>query len=202
MNIVRYINHFVDLDGLNEDSIVVDAGACRGDVIKFLKKHSAIQDANICAIEPCRGNHETFLRDVPYALFKGSLVGANHREPTVRFQEFVGLPGWGNSFAWYEDTKRKDLKEVREYDVQVLRVTDLFTHFGIDRIDYLKLDIVGMEKSVLRTMPVGMMERVRQISMEVYTDKWSLNDVRSALRSWGFGTIVDARTNEVYGVRL
>jgi len=202
MNIVRHINHFVDLDVLNKDSVVVDAGTCRGAFIKFLKEHSAIQDKNICAIEPCRGNHEVFLQDVPYVLFKGSLVGAEHSKPTVRFQEFVGLPGWGNSFAWYGDAKREDLKEVKEYDVPVLRVTDLFTHFGIDRIDYLKLDIVGMEKSVLETMPAEMIKQVRQVSIEVYTKKWRLDDVRLKLKSLGFGTIVDTRTNEVYGIRL
>jgi len=198
---LRYICHFVDVDKLNKDSVVVDAGACKGMFVEFLKQHTAIRDENICAIEPCRGNHESF-KNTLYTLFDGSLVGADYVGPTISFQELVGLNGWGNSFEFYKNVKSSKFKGFREYEVPVLRVTDLFSHFGIDRIDYLKMDIVGMEKQVLETMPIEMAEKIGQISMETYLQVWSLRDAVSRLKTMGFDDIiVDKKKNEIYGSR-
>ena len=199
---IRHIGHFIDVDKLNEDSVVVDGGACKGAFIAFLKQHTEIRDENICAIEPSKTNHELFLQDISYALFKGVLVGADCSEPTIAFEDFVGLAGWGNSCGFYREVKHPKFQELRKYQVPVLRVVDLFSHFGISRIDYLKLDTVGMEKQVLETMPVEMAEKVGQISMEVYKQIWSLEDAESQLKAMGFDeTIVDEEKNEVYGSR-
>jgi FkbM family methyltransferase len=198
---LRLISHFIDLDKLNEDSIVLDAGASEGCFIEELLKHVNLKNENIYAIEASKRNYETCLKDKPYTVLNAALMGSDREEETIEFAEFIGLPGWGNSFSINEGTKHPKLEGFETFNAPVLKICDVFEQFGIDRIDFMKLDIIGGEKEVLETIPREIIDTVTQITIEVYIDVWSLGEAESTLHALDFETITDPEKNELYGYR-
>ncbi len=74
-----------------------------------------------------------------------------------------------------------------------LRVSTLLRHFGLDRVDYVKMDIEGGEVEVLRDE--GWMEKVGSIKVEVHPPA-TLGSCTEALRRGGFYVARDRRHGE------
>lgn len=160
-------NHQVGFDRLDKNSIVVDAGACRGTFIDFIRNKI---DCKIYAIEPCKSNFE-FLQNKGYTnvdLFNAALVGETASQ-YINFKEYVGLPEWGSIYDKKLAYKHPKFKSELQYEVETIKMGNIFEVFNIDHIDYLKLDIEGAEFDVFHSIDIDMASKIYQFSAEVHT---------------------------------
>jgi FkbM family methyltransferase len=78
-------------------------------------------------------------------------------------------------------------KSGRSIEVQCCTLGDVFDRFGLDVIDYLKMDCEGAEYDILNASGASLLKRVRRISME-YHNHPSLGpaDLETLLRENSF----------------
>jgi len=159
--------HYVNLNRLNDDSIIVDVGACQGNVIKELREHKETSKCKIFAIE-CNKKLARGLKEENFfnvEICEKALVGENI-EGDVTFFEGKRGPNWGTikpaniSDRWGSATD--------SYDVKTLKINDIFNEFGIDKIDFMKMDTEGSEKMIFETMSLEIAKKIKQISVEVH----------------------------------
>jgi len=53
------------------------------------------------------------------------------------------------------------------YSVETLRINDIFDELGIDKIDFMKVDIEGAEKIIFDAMSMETARKIKQITIEV-----------------------------------
>jgi len=160
-------NHQTDFRCIDKNSIIVDAGACQGTFIDFIRSKLYCK---IYAIEPCKSNFIA-LEDKNYtdvSLFNFALVGPN-TDQYVIFKEYIGLPEWGSIYDKELAHKHPKFKAEESYEVETMQITDIFKTLCIDHIDYLKMDIEGAEFDVLSSMDINMASKIYQLSVEVHT---------------------------------
>ncbi len=143
----------VDLRKLNKDSVVVDAGAYIGEFSDGLRRYI---DCRIISIEPTRTNIET-LKSKNTEVIEGALVGRNEpKEMTLyRFRKDTG------------NTLYPIAREYPErYSVKTVTLDDIFKM--CKRVNFLKCDIEGAEKNLIKTMTQEDADRIDQISIEFH----------------------------------
>ncbi len=162
--------HYIDLEKMRDNPVIVDAGACMGKYIEIMNKR--IKGCKIMAIECDRENIET-LREKNFSnvtICEKALIGYSFRGRMV-YHKYVGLPYSGS--IGYEKTyikkNTRKFKEVIKYEVETFGINDIFTEFDIDRIDYLKMNIEGAERDVLAAMTKETALRIGQISVSIHT---------------------------------
>ena len=159
--------HFVNIDRLNDDSIIVDVGACIGDVTKRLRVHKQTAKCKIFAIECDRRNLEVIKKQNFYnvEICEKALVGQNIDGP-VKFYRCPRGPNWGSIEPANITDRWKNAED--SYYVKTLKINDVFDEFGIDKIDYMKMDIEGSEKMIFDTMSMETAKKIKQISVEIH----------------------------------
>lgn len=159
--------NYIDLRYINDDSIIVDAGACFGLFIEALREHPKASKCRVIAIECDMGNVDILKnKELPnVAICERALVGQKSPK-SVMFYQYVGLPGWGSTIE--RNVRNKKLIKIREYKVKALRINDILDDLGIQYIDFLEMDIEGAEMSVLETMTRKTALRIKQLSVEVH----------------------------------
>ena len=88
--------HFVDLDRLDKNSVVIDAGACIGEFIGDMRSHQQTKHSLIIAIEPNKSNIERVQlrkKDMHLRIYQKALVGD---EDELTFYNSY-YPGWGST---------------------------------------------------------------------------------------------------------
>lgn len=159
--------HFVNIDRLNDNSIIIDAGACEAGVIKTLRRYKQTAKCKIFAIE-CNKKLAKDLREqnlFNVEICEKALVGQN-TEGDVLFFEGKRGPWWGSIKPALIKERWVDATDT--YKVKTLKINDIFDEFGIDKIDYMKMDIEGSEKLILDTMSMETAKKIKQWSMEVH----------------------------------
>lgn len=159
--------HFVKISRLNNDSIIVDVGACEGDVIERLREHKQTSKCKIFAIE-CNKKLVEELKERNFfnvEICEKALVGQNI-EGDVMFFEGKRGANWGTIKPANISDRWGDA--VDSYYVKTLKINNIFNEFGIDKIDYMKMDAEGSEKLILETMSMKTAKRIKQISVEVH----------------------------------
>lgn len=172
-------NHRINFEYLNNNSIIVDAGSCRGSFIEFVREHL---DCKIYAIEPCK-THVEFLNSKNYLnveIINKVLIGKSNIN-YVNFNEYVGLPKWGSIYD--RNVTHKKLKEVISYTVNCININDIFKVLGIDHIDYLKLDIEGAEFDVFYSMNKQIASKIYQFSAEIHTINYDISEISNLIYS-------------------
>jgi len=159
--------HYVNINRLNDDSIIVDVGACEADVIKELRKHKQASKCKIFAIECDKLNiaelkKKNFLN---IEICEKALVGQDIEGPVKFFRHPRG-PNWGSIELANITDRWRNATDI--YDVKTLKINDIFNEFGIDKIDYMKMDIEGSEKMILETMSMETAKKIKQISAEIH----------------------------------
>lgn len=159
--------HFINMDGLNDNSIIVDAGACEGDVIKRLREYKQTRKCKIIAIECDRINLKVIKKQNfdNVEICKKALVGQNTDGP-VKFFRCRRGPNWGSIEPANLPERWKDATE--SYYVETLKINDIFDEFGIDKIDYMKMDIEGSEKAIFDTISIEVAKKTKQLSVEIH----------------------------------
>ncbi len=204
--------HFIDFEKLPGSPIIVDAGACMGKYIEVLNER--IDGCRIFAIE-CDRDNVRILREKKFPhnvkICNKALVGIKPKK-NFTYHQYIGLPYSGT--VGYEKEyikKRRRYKGVLKYSVRNLGINDMFSEFRVDRIDYLKMNIEGMERDILAAMTKETASRIGQISLSIHTNiRDDLNssplkasteiDMRARLKELGFNVEkVDRRL--FYGAR-
>lgn len=197
-------HHFIDMREIDDDSIIVDAGACWGGFIECLREHERGKNCRVIAVE-CDKDNIKKLKERNYrntTICDKALVGQDFDDRSV-FYQIIGYAQWGN---FYKKTPGDPtgINEIKEYEVEVLRINDIFSVFDIEWIDFLKMDIEGLERDILKTMTEETAVKIGQVSIEVHD--WdgfpSVSDVIEMLGDLGFNAFTPDKTRkEVFGKR-
>lgn len=167
-------NHIVDLSRLDKDSVVVDAGACMGEIVEDLRSRGL--KCKIYAIEPNKSNFESLKNLENVISINKALVGK--KRETINFYEISGRPQWGNV---YQGDK--------VYPVKTIILDEL-----PEEIDYLKMDIEGMELEVIEELK----KDIPQMSIEFHGNNGT--KIINRLKSLGYG-IKEYPHNEIYAFK-
>jgi len=198
--VTNITNHFIDLNKIGEKSIIVDAGACWGSFIHAFRKFN--EKARIIAIEPCRNNikklREKEFRNIE--LYEKALVGMNASDKIV-FTEVPSRKKSGTILGIKYKDKNKAV-ETKDYEVETIKINNIFKILGIDSIDFLKMDIEGAEVEILKTMSQEVASKIKQISVEIHIGLTgiSINATIEILEKLGY-IAWQARRLEVYARR-
>ncbi len=183
-------SHLVNIDLFPEQPMIIDAGACQGNFIDDMYKWS--ETPFFFAIEPSSTNamvlHKKYQHN-DIILIEAALVGSN--EPKVmKFNEFEGLPEWGNVTGLYESRKHVT------YEVETLDLKELLGMIPNETIHLLKMDIEGNEHGVVADMTRQQAKRIQQITMEVHS---GLQAMQGKLEWLGYNAKFE--NGELYAVR-
>lgn len=182
-------SHLVNLELFPEQPIIIDAGTCQCNFIDDIYKWT--EDPYFIAIEPNRSNIQAIKErdDEKILLIEAALVGST--EPKVmNFDEFAGLPEWGNVTGLYKTRKHKT------YKVETLDLRELLAFVPTHTIDLLKMDIEGCEHAVIQDMTKEQAKRIIQITMEVHN---GLQGMLTKLEWLGYDAKFE--NGELYAVR-
>lgn len=161
--------YFVDLGKTRDNPVIIDAGACRGRFIEEIIKK--ITTYKIMAIECDRDNVEILReRNFPnVTICEKALIGHKPKKKLFYYQ-YVGFPESGT--VGYEKTYIKKFRKfagIKRHEIETLEINDIFSEFGIDRIDYMKMNIEGSERDILAAMTKETASRIGQISISIHT---------------------------------
>ncbi len=159
MNVLRSLTrirgHAISTWGLSSRSVVVDAGAHRGEfsrslIAQFGCKCYLIEANPLLVEELCREN-----------IFSGVLSAA-----------LAGADGRARFFSRQNSEASgiipTALPSVAEADVSVVSLEALMKHFKLDHIDVLKLDIEGSEFDLLEKTPESALADLEQVCVEFH----------------------------------
>lgn len=185
-NLGKGLNHRVQLDRLSSDSVIIDAGAGRGQFIE--KMRSLINNCHIISIECNINNLKVVKQFNNIDIINGVLVG-NGYDDEVEFTEFIGENGkfhqWGNIYSNGKNAvkNRKEFIKFKEYNVKTYTIDSIISKFNLNKIDYLKMDIEHAEYDVIMTFNPSIL--VEQISFESH-NKDQIDDMTNKLKSLGY----------------
>jgi FkbM family methyltransferase len=141
--------------------VIVDAGANIGLASVFLA--NKYPEARIIAIEPEKSNFEVLRKNVaPYANVACVQAALWNSDKSVTITD-LGLGQWG-FFTMEHPSQREGLKDG---EVEGITVTTLMTRFGIEYIDFFKVDVEGAEKEVFASSS-SWIDRVGVIAIELH----------------------------------
>jgi FkbM family methyltransferase len=205
-NIKSINGHCFDIDRLNPGSIIVEAGACVGSSTQVFRKYT---DCKIFMIEPNKRNCEEAKSynyknvEIIQRAFAGHNVGNK-----VQFVSYISKQAnykeWGNIVGkvQFQDGGHKPEDNVRivKYDVETIKINDVFDFLKIDKIDFLKMDIEESEYGVIKTMSRETADKIDQISYELHSDDW-LEFMTKKLTEFGFKVFFIPKELEVYATK-
>lgn len=192
----EYVTAHVDI---GPGDIVVDIGAHVGVFSLFAAGRGA---ARVIAFEPSAVNAAYFRRNVAQNNLTGvelveAAVGASAGTTDLTMSRWsVGNVVPSNIVD--AGTGDADAQTIAVNSTSLERI---LTDYGIDRIDYLKIDSEGSEGTILGAANIDVLHRIDRIALE-YHDNWSLlNSVALAqvLANAGFAT-TSVRTRETFGM--
>jgi FkbM family methyltransferase len=212
----EFHGHIINLNKINDNSIIIDGGANVGGFIEKMREYT---NAQIYAIE-CSPGHCARIEDARHSnveVLQKALVGVS-RGPCT-FTEFEGplkedghkrYYQWGNIFGEHVPRLGPDpLVQVSQYEVEPITIKELLQQYKWKQIDYLKLDVEGAEYEIIERLEKPESTLIKQISLESHGsidcgDGLSAErknaDLIARLESLGYKTELFAN-NEVYAWR-
>ena len=134
---------------IKPQSVVVDIGANVGFHTLFFSEFA--RNGLVLSFEPARdtffyllGNVQHLKNVIPLNIALSDAVGIS---------EFFAASD--DAYSGLKDTKRKDI--VNTYSVVSMRLDDILLPMNLDTVDFVKIDVEGLERNVLSGM-VGIME--------------------------------------------
>jgi len=141
---IRFCHQYIE-----PQSIVVDIGANVG--LHTLFYSDFARQGLVLSFEPARdtffyllGNVQHLKNVIPLNIALSDAVGIS--------EFFVASD---DAYSGLKDTRRKEI--VNRYRVVSMRLDDILLPMGLDRVDFVKIDVEGLERNVLSGM-AGIME--------------------------------------------
>jgi FkbM family methyltransferase len=164
---------------VNPGDVVVDIGANIGTFSVYAAMVCGA--SRVLSFEPFPENYKLLSKN----------VGANQLGMvTCVNQAVAGKPGRRTFGLHSEDAGSHSLVATPSADtieVECCTFEDIFERFGIDRIDYLKMDCEGAEYEILEHASRARLQQIKQISMEYHhVPNYKIEDVASLLQGLGF----------------
>jgi FkbM family methyltransferase len=166
-------HHFINL--LDQDSIVVDLGANRGDFARFLY---AIQPCKIHCIEASKELFEQLV-NTPGGVKHHLAINDKNGSTKFILRENIE----SNSLM---KVGRSDNEDTRIVEVESSRLSDFISRNGMRRISLIKMDIEGAERDVFDEWTSDLEEAVDQMTVEYHdflqTSYITTRDVKNILK--------------------
>ena len=192
VNLGKGLEHILDMELIDENSVIIDAGANIGE---FVEKMRTLTPAKIYSIECSSYNYEV-LCEKQYENIKTyhrALVGT--KVDKVTLTEYAGLPKadghprfnqWCNIYDNHSARFTADPHvNVVRYDVGTITLSELIKENNLQSIDYLKMDVEGAEYDIIENLTQEQADMIKQISMEPHDDAKNAAMVEK-LESLGF----------------
>ena len=186
INLGKELNHIINLDTLNADSIIVDAGAAVGNFVKKIQSYPQTQHSKIISLE-CSHKNLNKLKNLNLnnnIIVECALVGINKE---VFFSEFVGdtkpdgnhkYYQWGNILGNHKKNLKNKKVKINEYKVKTITLEGLMNKYGLERIDYLKMDVEGAEYEIIENLDITIATKIHQISLETHNTNKNNNLIK------------------------
>jgi FkbM family methyltransferase len=148
--------HTLSTLNLGRDTIVVDAGANRGEFSRALVQRFGCT-CHLVEANPALASN---LRDQSsFTTVTQAALGAHDGTTTFYVRDHLEA---GSLFP----TKNSD--QARQVDVLSMSLAKLMRHLGTERIDLLKLDIEGSEFDVILNTPDDILGKIGQMTVEFH----------------------------------
>lgn len=141
---------------LNDEIVVVDLGACRGEFVNELNKVFKIKKAILVEANPTNFN---FLSDKDNYVLYNMAISKNDNE-TISFYEDLKSP--------YNGSKIFNYFNGFEHKIETITLETLMKKNDIDYIDILKIDIEGSEYDILPNISDECFSKIKQITVEFH----------------------------------
>lgn len=167
---------------LNEEIVVVDLGACRGEFINELENVFKVKKAILVEANPT--NFKTLKNKENHVLYNKAVSEISNQY--ITFYEDVRSP--------YNGSKIFNYFNGVEHIIQTISLEDLMSENNIDYIDILKIDIEGSEYEVMTNISDDCYSKIKQITVEFhdFVDpdlKIKTNEIITKLEKLGFNRI-------------
>jgi FkbM family methyltransferase len=151
----RVRGHTISTMGLGSHSIVVDAGAHKGE---FSRALSSRVDCRCVLVEANPELVAALKRESRSDVVAAALAG---QDGTAEFFFRENIEG-GSVFSRLGD------RDVRTTPVEKISLETLLKRAQLESVDLLKLDIEGSEFDILGTSPAALLRRIGQITVEFH----------------------------------
>lgn len=172
-----WISEAAPKDTVKPGDLVVDVGAHIGTFDDDALRRGA---SKCILVEPDPVNVECIRRNFPREIAEGKIVvvpeGAWSSRSTLEFTEGVANSGTG-SFVLHEAGARKTMVPVRPLD-------EMFEELGLQKVNYIKMDIEGAEREALK----GASNALRRWQPVLMLDSYHRSDDNVVLPQVIFGT--------------
>ncbi len=179
-NEILFCKNYIPSDG-----VVIDIGANIG--VHSALYSSYARNGLVFSFEPA---HDTFLYLLRNVRNLNNVIPLNMAVSDVTGIREL-LVASDNAYSGLKDTKRKDI--VCRYNVVSMRLDDILLSIGLTRIDFVKIDVEGLERTVLAGM-AGIIEKYRPVIFcEIYQGENSNVDPEETVRfvtGKGYNTFV------------
>jgi FkbM family methyltransferase len=178
---------------------VIDIGANQG----FFTIHAASKGARVIAVEPSRTNLGLLKENVEQNNLANNVVCINCAVSdkigkATMFETFSDRGRYLSTFVSIVDRDRGDVS-VRESEVRVITLDELFASNGIEACDLLKMDCEGSEYAILSSTSPETFSRIKNISFEFHDGR--IHELKSWLDHAGF-EVISVRSTSGTGNRV
>lgn len=163
---------------VNRGDVVFDVGAFIGGFTLSIAKKAS----KVISIEPDPLNYLYLVRNTEHlkntVTIKTPLWNENVKLPFK-----LGFEPWDSSIINVDSSHERG-----SLYVQAKRLDTLFSDLGLDRIDFLKIDVEGAEPEVLQGAE-GIKNKIRKVAVDCSPErhgKPTIIEVRNILKKWGF----------------
>lgn len=210
MNLVYVHGHFFDENRIKDGSVIVDAGACYGEMEYFFFEDMKIKPI-VYAIEPAKENLKHIKESAGrlgwqnFNLIERAICGQGEPEE-LPFVEFLDAHGkyaaWANAAGLHEESakQRIDMDKIVKYTVPTLPINSIFDYVKEGKIDYLKVDIEGCERGIFNNIDRFIADRIDQLSVEIHYGE-EINAFAKKIKDLGFN-FVTVCDYEIYATRI
>ncbi|MFA4991912.1 MAG: FkbM family methyltransferase [Candidatus Omnitrophota bacterium] len=153
------------INNLDKDSVVVDLGANKGDFSKGVAEKAGCSRIILVEGNPGLARElESSFRGQGHFSVVSAVMGGQARAHVSFY--LSGSPG---SSSLRESFTGPDLK--REIKTKMITLKDIFSMFGLVKIDLLKMDVEGAEWDVFEKFSKEDFDRIEQITVEFHDFK-------------------------------
>ena len=196
--------HFINLARINDNSVMVDAGAYLGLFEENVRLFPQAKNCQIIVLE-CNQDLKRILEDknLHNVTVIGKALSGQNSLPEKTFFHILGLPDWGSVFnrRLSHGVNTKCVGHLN-YQVKTIRINDIFSELGIEKIDYFKIDIMGAEREVVETMNRETALRIKQIDIKFYELISGLDSKEGEKKLIDLGFITEfVSKRQIYGRR-
>jgi len=166
-NKLKHISGHTFIDCIDRDSIIVDLGACIGGFSKALSRRIPFSKMILVEADPFWAKKlKPRFKSKKFEVLNAA-AGSEHKEEVSFYISESKYASYLNKdFSWIGSNREKGLKQ--EIKIKMITMEDIFSTFGLEKIDLLKIDIEGGEWELLENFNDFHFKKINQIAVEFH----------------------------------